>query len=351
MNNMRCWDELSLRIEVVGYRRPCKFYPNEWPSRIRFRNLKVDSKWMCILKLWLYIVRVKPRVILGTSHLSNIILARVARLPWMHSLFVGSFHSDPLGCSRDVSERKRKRRLSEMRKEYPHLDGLIVVSNGLKERFAHEVGIKHVSVRVIYNGVVTHEMERSAKKAASHPWLKRKDRFVVVSAGGLRAVKDYAMLLTAFARLTHWTPSRLVIIGEGKERQRLESRAKELGIEDDVNMPGYVDDPYPWIARADLFVLSSRSEGMSMVVAEALALGVPVVSTDCPSGPREILGGGRYGMLVPIGEPAEMAEAMHQVLTRRWVADVPASAVDPFRDGYSAREHVRFFRDLGGLPE
>lgn len=154
----------------------------------------------------------------------------------------------------------------------------------------------------------------------AHPWRERLERMgpgpVIATAGRLTPVKDQATLLRAFAGLLAVRPARLVIFGEGPMRAELEALAGTLGIADRVLMPGYVNEPAACYAVADLFVLSSTSEGFGNVLIEAMASGVPVVSTDCLHGPREILDGGRYGPLVPVGDDAALARAMALALDR-----------------------------------
>jgi glycosyltransferase involved in cell wall biosynthesis len=132
--------------------------------------------------------------------------------------------------------------------------------------------------------------------------------------GRLQQQKDYPTLLHAFAQVRQTRPVHLLILGEGKERAQLEELIKKLGLEDDVSMPGFVMNPYAYMARASMFVLSSRWEGLPTVLIEALCCGTPVVSTDCPSGPREILKDGQYGQLVPVGEANALAQAIASTL-------------------------------------
>jgi glycosyltransferase involved in cell wall biosynthesis len=151
-----------------------------------------------------------------------------------------------------------------------------------------------------------------------YPWQQRLAAMgggpVIASAGRLTPVKDQATLLRAFARLAAERPARLVLFGDGPLRAELESLAASLGLAGRVLFPGYVNDPAACYAAADLFVLSSISEGFGNVLIEAMAAGVPVVSTDCLHGPREILGDGRFGPLAPVGDDAALAEAMAEAL-------------------------------------
>jgi glycosyltransferase involved in cell wall biosynthesis len=137
---------------------------------------------------------------------------------------------------------------------------------------------------------------------------------VILAVGRLHRQKDFPTLIGAFARLRAERPARLVILGEGKLRPALEKVARRLGVGGDVDLPGYRDNPFAWMARAAVFALSSTFEGTANVLIEAMACGCPVVSTDCPHGPREVLDNGRYGPLVPVGDSAALAHAIAAVL-------------------------------------
>jgi glycosyltransferase involved in cell wall biosynthesis len=133
---------------------------------------------------------------------------------------------------------------------------------------------------------------------------------VILAAGRLAPQKDYPTLIRAFAALSAGRDLRLIILGEGPERTALESLIQQLGLADRVSLPGFRDNPFAYMSRARLFVLSSAWEGLPGVLIQAMACGTPVVSTDCPSGPREVLADGRYGPLVPVGAVEALAVAM-----------------------------------------
>ena len=155
----------------------------------------------------------------------------------------------------------------------------------------------------------------------------------VLAVGTLKTIKDYATLLNAFARLRQRVDARLLILGEGECRVDLETQARQLGIASGVFMPGFVKDPSPYYQQADLHVLSSTGEGLGNVIVEALAAGTPVVSTDCLSGPREILSDGQFGRLVPVGDTVALARAMDDSL-----ATLPDPAVLKARAQYFSIE-------------
>lgn len=198
---------------------------------------------------------------------------------------------------------------------YGGADAIVCVSDGVADDLARTARLPRAHMTTIYNPIVTPVLASLAAGPPPHPWLAATGEMpVLVGVGRLTAQKNFPLLLQAFAKLRAQRRARLVILGEGSERGRLEALARALGIAADTALIGHVANPYAALARASLFVLSSDYEGLPSVLIEALACGAPVVSTDCPSGPAEILEGGRYGRLVPVGEVDALAEAMARTL-------------------------------------
>ncbi|MGE5721893.1 MAG: glycosyltransferase, partial [Sphingomonadales bacterium] len=206
--------------------------------------------------------------------------------------------------------RRLLRRLS-IRLAYPLADARVLVSRQAADDLARISGISRDSIDVVYNPV-------SRPTAASQPvdaaalWGDADGRIITV--GSLKAQKNHALLIRSFARLRAKRRARLLILGDGPLRGELEALVASQGLSGEVLMPGFVTDPWPYYETADLFALSSDYEGYPLVLIEALRSGLTVVSTDCESGPREILDGGRYGRLVPVGDEAAFAAAMEQAL-------------------------------------
>jgi glycosyltransferase involved in cell wall biosynthesis len=200
------------------------------------------------------------------------------------------------------------------RHSYAWADGIIAVSSGVADDLARVARLPRERIEVVHNPVVDRELPSKRKAPLDHPWFADGQPPVVLGLGRLKKQKDFPTLLRAFARLRSTREARLVILGEGKQEQSIRSLARSLGIAKDVDLPGFDPNPFRYLARAACFVLSSAWEGLPRVLIEALACGCPVVSTDCPSGPHEILEGGRYGPLVPVGDERAMANAIAQVL-------------------------------------
>jgi len=196
---------------------------------------------------------------------------------------------------------------------YPHADAVVACSKGVAEDLVQNMKVPRERVHVIYNPTDP-EIEAKAQEPVDHPWFKNSKIPVILCVARLDPQKDLPTLIRAFSIVRKERPAKLVILGEGSERAKLEALVKELGLDGDVWMPGFVDNPFKFMKRATVFALSSKFEGFGMVIAEALAVGTPVVSTDCPSGPAEILGGGKWGKLVPVGDHEKLAEAILETI-------------------------------------
>jgi glycosyltransferase involved in cell wall biosynthesis len=197
---------------------------------------------------------------------------------------------------------------------YSRAKAVIAVSYGVAKDLDKNAGIPKNKLHVIYNPINISDIERKAQDTAIHPWLQ-KGFPVILGVGRLAYQKDFPTLIKAFHKLNKKIENtKLIILGEGIEREKLEKLIKELGISNDVDMPGFISNPYAYMARAGVFVLSSTYEGLPTVLIEAMACGAPVASTDCPSGPSEILENGKYGKLVPVGNADALAEAIEETL-------------------------------------
>ena len=203
---------------------------------------------------------------------------------------------------------------SLVRRFYPKADGIVAVSGSVADDLAEFSRIPRERIAAIWNPVVTPSLLARMAESPEHPEWVDGESPVVVTAARLAPQKDLETLLQAFARLRARREARLLVLGEGRSRPTLERSVRDLGLADDVRMPGRVANPLPYLKRSAAFALSSIYEGFGNVLVEALASGCAVVSTDCPGGPREILERGRYGRLVPVGDPAALARGLEDAL-------------------------------------
>ncbi len=256
-----------------------------------------------------YAAREQPDCILPSLHRSIVATLLARGLSTRHPPVIPIVHSS-LEAGQNLRTRGRYRRL------FAAATHFVGVSRGVSDSLETVARVPRDRIRTIYNPVVTPDLHDKAAEQPDHPWLRDDGAPVVLAAGRLTREKDYPTLIKAFARLATRRPCHLVILGEGSKRKEIEGLVEESRLIDRVSLPGWVENPFAFMARASLFVLSSRWEGLPTVLVEALACGCPCVSTDCPSGPAEILRNGEIGPLVPVGDDVALAEAMDRVLDR-----------------------------------
>jgi glycosyltransferase involved in cell wall biosynthesis len=285
-------------------------YLADVPDSVNIVDLGASRVITSLPALRKYLRSARPEAMLTAISHANVVGVWARRLAGVPTRLVVAEH-DTLSHVTRQAERRRARVMPYLiGKSYPRADGIIAVSSGVADDLATATGIPRESIDVIYNPVVTPEVATASKAVPDHPWLAPGEPPVVVGIGRLAPKKDFVTLLRAFADVRRNVRARLMILGEGPDRAELEGLVRALGLEADVALPGFVGNPYAYLARASLFVLSSRWEGLPTVLIEAMFCGAPVVSTDCPSGPHEILNGGAYGRLVEVGEPAALAQAI-----------------------------------------
>ncbi len=244
--------------------------------------------------------------------------------------------------------KKKRRRFVQICKNYPHADGFIAVSKNIAEDTAKALKIPRKKIKVVYNPTFTPELQTNARKPIAHPWINKKDDTpaLILGAGRLVSQKNFDLLLRAFTLALKKKDLRLLILGEGKDRLQLEKLAAELGIKDKVDLPGFVANPFPYMAGADLFCLSSRFEGLPGVLIEAMATGCPVISTDSPGGAREILEPGRYGLLVPLEDEQALANAILKALDTKWDTEKLKKRASSFSVDQAVVGYLTLFEQL-----
>ena len=312
------------RIDVVAARLDGA--PPRLPAEVRVVSLDALSTrlpWVrAKRRRWLpasapelagYLRRARPRALVAGGNYANLAALAARRLSGVDLPVVLSEHN-PLSLTCRNPGRRRIFLPLLARRFYPGGDAIVAVSEGVADDLADFVRLPRERIDAIHNPVVTPELAARAAALLDDPWFQPGEPPVIIGVGRLAVQKDFGTLLRAFARVRSRRPARLVVLGEGDQRPRLERLAEELGVAADVRFPGFVDNPLAYMRRAAVFALSSIYEGLGNVVVEALACGCPVVSTDCPGGPAEILGHGRFGRLVPVGDSDAFGDALLAVL-------------------------------------
>ncbi len=303
-------DVLSAREALVVAVRQLSVHPRGWRG-IAAAILYAIAHRLPVRPLRLYLERSRPEVLFSFLNKANVTALLAAALGTSACRLAVTFHNT-LSVAADLGTSRRILRILPV--FLRHADKVVAVSAGVRDDLLKISGGAADRLAVLYNPVFNDELLRLAEAPLDHPGFGDAGVPVIVAAGKLSPQKDYPTLLKAFALLRKRRAGRLLILGDGEEHDRLKRLCDDLGIAEDVEFLGYVRNPYPYFRMADLFVMSSRHEGMPTALIEAMACGCPVVSTDCPSGPREILEGGGYGRLTPVGDSQALADAILDTL-------------------------------------
>jgi glycosyltransferase involved in cell wall biosynthesis len=292
--NLECW---WLRLPLIGWWKRTRALASP-PALAR------------------YLRRRRPDVLVAASHYVNLAAIWGCRLAGTETPLVirQCTHLSRAIVNTNFLTGRRPLLGWMVRRYFRDAGAILAVSDGVADDLAAVAALPRCTIRTIYNPVVTSDLLKQASAPIDHPWFSPGAPPVILGVGRLAAQKDFVTLVRAFARVRARRPIRLMILGEGKKRRELEELADSLGVRQDLALPGFEENPFAYMARAAVFALSSAYEGLPGVLIQAMACGCPVVSTDCPSGPREILEHGSYGPLVPVGDDIAMAEAIQTVL-------------------------------------
>lgn len=287
-------------------------YLDQVPKQVRLVNLAAGRVVKGILPLSNYLKSERPSAVLSHMSHANVVAVVARELAAIKTKLVLVEH-DTISVTQ--SKVFRGRLIPPLVKWfYPRADAIVGVSQGVAQDLHTKFSIPEEKISVIYNPVVDEELICKAKAPLNHPWFQKDSPPVFLAVGRLTKQKDFFTLIKAFELLRKQRLVRLIILGEGEYRSELEEMIAKLEISEDISMPGFVKNPYAYMSRASAFVLSSRWEALPTVLIEAMACGCPVIATDCPSGPKEILESGLYGSLIPIGNTTALAGAMLQIL-------------------------------------
>ncbi len=314
-------------------------YTREVSKSVRIVELNRKHTISCIPGLTRYLRQKQPTVMLATLNHANIIALiakQFAQAPT--KLFVREANTITHLNTPDPRDSIIPQLIKWL---YPKADGVIAGSEGVADDLEKNGHVPRSLIHTVYNPVITPDLYEQSKQPVKLPWPDHKNIPLVVAVGRLTEQKNFTMLIQAFSELLKERTARLLIMGEGEERTQLEKLIRKLKIEAHVALPGFVNNPFAYIAQADLFVLSSSWEGSPNALIQAVALGIPAVSTDCPFGPAEILNHGEYGRLSPIHDMQTLTANMFKSLESP--LKVPPHAWEPYEQSKVTDTYFKLF--------
>jgi glycosyltransferase involved in cell wall biosynthesis len=312
LNLARGFAEKGLAIDLVLVKAEGA-YMSQLPAQVNIIELKSSRLISSLPALIRYLKQTRPTVLLSALEDTNFIALWARKLAGVSTQVLVTVHNN---LSREAENSVQvKRRLTPhlVKLFYPWADQIVAVSQGVADDLIHR-GLPAQKVSVIYNPIVTPDLSTKAQEPIEHPWLLPGQPPLILGVGRLTKQKNFALLIQAFAKLRQHHEVRLAILGEGEEQADLQRLTEELGVAEQVSFLGFVENPYAYMAKAAVLVLSSAWEGFGNVLVEAMTVGTPVVSTNCESGPAEILQNGKYGRLVDLENAKAMAEAIAATL-------------------------------------
>ncbi|SMO90568.1 glycosyltransferase [Halorubrum cibi] len=311
-------------------------------DRVNIIDLDTRRFFGALPQLVTYLKRERPDVLLSTIDTANIVAICAKRISGVSTRVV--IRISNMLSTKEVNGQLKHRLVHRVaRYVYPYANAVVAVSDGVADDLLEMTKLAPEQITTIYNPSVTDELLQNRTEPIDHPWfVEDQDIPIVLGVGELSEQKDFQTLIRAFDRVVQDRTARLVILGEGPRRDELEALIEEFDLVDSVSIPGFVDNPYAYMSSSDVFVLSSQWEGCPNVLIEALACNVPVVSTNCPSGPEEILESGEWGSLVDVGDHENMAKSVISTLDQQDPIDTEQYA----RSRFSVEEVTNEYRNL-----
>lgn len=322
-------------------------YIQQLNKKVRLFSIPTDNAITGVPWMMFYFLKYRPDVLLTPNVRLTALAIHARKLVIRKPRIYVNVHSTYGIKFQRLKQTKRAKRMKKIKRVYPDCDGILCVSNGVADDFSEYTGISRERLSVIYNPIDVEYLVKSAEDPIDHPWFDGSQIPVILSVGRLSEEKNIGLLINAFERVRDSTPVHLVIIGDGDQSSSYKQLASSSRYVEDIVFLGHQSNPWKFMANAKVFVLSSDLEGFGNVLIEAMAVGTPVVSTDCPHGPKEILQGGKYGLLVPIGNPGKLADAISETLENHLPIEVLTESIKRFELGSVAEQYLSVF----GLSE
>ena len=324
-------------------------YLEQVPSKVRVVDLKVKKLLLSSHLVGLYLKKENPSVLVSANERVNIMALLSKKLFGLNTRIIISVHvNNSEAMVRQGASIYKRLVILVARRVYRWADKVVAVSKGVAEDVEKLFLVPRDEIDVIYNPVISNDIDKKANETVDHPWLNQDRLPVILGVGRLIMQKDFSTLIKSFYEIKkEIAEAKLIILGEGEERLNLEREINELELNDDVDLPGYVDNPYSYMKRASVFVLSSAWEGFGNVLVEAMAVGTTVVSTDCPSGPSEILNRGEFGTLVPVGDVKALSSAVVSAINKPVKPDILISRAKDFTVDKAVDKYIAIMEKAG----
>jgi glycosyltransferase involved in cell wall biosynthesis len=342
----RGFAERGLAVDLVQA-TPEDAFRHAVPKGVRLIDLNAGRALSSLLPLIGYFRRERPRIVISGAIQTNIIAVWAKRLAGIPIKVILTEHNVISAITADAPMLRTRMTPFLVRRFYGWADELVAVSRGAARDLVQTMGGRNPRPHVIYNPIIGPEFWRRAAEPLNDSRIESDTRPLVLAVGRLHYHKDYPTLLRAFALLRQSIDARLVFLGDGEERRTLEALTRELGLEASVSFLGNVENPLPYMKRANVLALPSVVEALPTVLIEALAMNLPIVATDCPTGPREILCDGAYGILVPVADSKAMAQSILDVLRAPSAPVIPERALEPFQHDHVLEQYMVL---LGAAP-
>ncbi len=346
VNLARGFLEHGLAVDMVQA-TPDGGFRDQVPAGVRLIDLNASRALTSVGPLVRYLKQTRPDAMICGAIQTNIAAVWAKRLARVPTRFILTEHNVISAITTNAPMLRTRVTPFFVRRFYPWADELVAVSEGAGNDLASLLGVPAERVHVIYNPIVGPELWKRAAEPLADRAFSADPRPCILAVGRLHYHKDYPTLVRAMAIVRQTTNARLVFLGDGEERSRLVSLAQQLQLESCVSFLGEVSNPLPYMKRASVLGLSSIVEALPTVLIEALAVGLPIVATDCPTGPREILGDGAYGSLIPVGDSAALAEALLLVLRQSKRPSFPEEALQRFQH----KQVIGKYLAILGVPE
>jgi len=312
------------------------------PGAVSVIDLNAGRVLRSLRPLREYLLSQEPDVLYSMMTEPNVVAVLAHRLAMTDSRLVISEHNMLSYSSESVKDQLTRAGAWAL---YPLADDIVAVSKGVRDDLVANTRLDSADISIIYNPVDVESICKQAAQTVDHEWLINDSLDVVLAGGRHEPQKGFDTLLNAFSRINN-EDARLILFGTGPETESLQAQAETLGIDDCVSFLGFIENPFAYMASADVFVLSSRYEGFGLVLIEALSCGCSVISTNCESGPAEILDNGEFGVLVPVDDVTALAHSINDSLSQQENSSTLHDRAKDFNIDSAIDEYEKMFERL-----